>query len=180
MNLLRSSRLILSCLAISLLCNRVGAALFYDFVEWESGNVLATLQLSSLPASHWEVLGLTFTPAGQAKFGYGPIYQGEFDDSYNWFVDDGSGGIGYAQFGPHEYWARIVDHNPPPSSFGTPWIVSLSASIGSDEILIHPIGSGPEDSIVHGQWLLIPEPTSASISLATILFAIGLRRRHLH
>lgn len=67
------------------------AELSYDFVQDGTGDVLATLELSKLPATHNELNGLTFTPTGEALFGYTSPYTGSFTSSTNLFSDDGMG-----------------------------------------------------------------------------------------
>ena len=93
------SRFLLICLSVVFVCNRTEASLFYDFEEDGTGAVLATIELASLPATHTEVLGLTFSDAGQAIFGFGPTYLGTFDTSATGtdipseWIDDGMGGL---------------------------------------------------------------------------------------
>ena len=85
------------------------ASVAYDFVQDGSGSVLATLELSSLPARHTEVVGLTFTAAGNAIFGLGQgLYSGSFDATLDVFADDGLSGLAGTAGD-----AFIVDGNPP-------------------------------------------------------------------
>ena len=91
---------------------RSEAQLFYDFVEFPSGNVLATLELTSLPATHAEVAGLTFTPAGEAILGYATPYSGSFDTSFGMLSDDGIGGLQGTSDGTSK--GSVKDSTPPP------------------------------------------------------------------
>lgn len=108
-------------LLLALLCNRTEASLLYNFEEKGTGTVLAILELASLPATHTEVLGLTFTPAGQKIFGFGETYPGTFDttggDTPAQMIADGIGGLRSTSAGEG---TGFVDHIDPPSSTTTP------------------------------------------------------------
>ena len=54
------------CLTGALMSGSCQAQLLYDFVS--HGDVLATLELRSLPAEPGDFVGLTFTPAGETVF----------------------------------------------------------------------------------------------------------------
>ena len=69
----------MACFVVAIMSASSEAQLLYDFVESPSGDVLATLELTSLPATHAEVAGLTFTPAGEAIYGYAGLYSPMFD-----------------------------------------------------------------------------------------------------
>ena len=56
--------LLLACVTVAMMTTRTDAQLFYNFVEQTSHDVIATLELSSLPATLSEFQGLTFTPEG--------------------------------------------------------------------------------------------------------------------
>jgi hypothetical protein len=89
-------RMLMACFTVVIMSASSDAQLFYDFVEQTSGDVIATLELSSLPATLSEFQGLTFTPEGEAIFGFGPVYLGDFDvDASNGSVvaDDLEGGL---------------------------------------------------------------------------------------
>jgi hypothetical protein len=105
---------------LAFICARTEAeSLFYNFEGDIHGFpiTLATLELTSLPATHEEVVGLTFTSAGQSQFGYGETYPGTFDISDGEFVSDGEGGLTCRScFGDR----AIQDTDPPPSSVSWP------------------------------------------------------------
>ena len=86
-------RIVMPCFVVTITSASSEAQLLYDFVESPSGDVLATLELTSLPATHAEVAGLTFTPAGEAIYGYTGLYSGSFDTSFAMLLDDGIGGL---------------------------------------------------------------------------------------
>ena len=86
-------RMMMACLAVAMMSVSSQAQRFYDFIEGGTGDVLATLELSSIPATHTEVVELTFTPAGETLFGYSSPYTGIFDGNDGPFVDDGTGGL---------------------------------------------------------------------------------------
>ena len=82
----------IALIGLALLCNACEAQVF-DFVQRETDDVLARLELSSLPANHSDIVGLTFTEAGQAIFGLGPVYDGTFDLSSRGMVIENTTGV---------------------------------------------------------------------------------------
>ena len=75
-------RSLLSCYVVTsmfMLCTgpMATASQLYNFEA--TGTILATLELSNLPATESEILGLTFSPAGETRYGLGPVYLGNFD-----------------------------------------------------------------------------------------------------
>jgi hypothetical protein len=175
-------RMMMACIALTVMSASSEAGLFYDFVEDGTGNVLATLELSSLPATHTEVVGLTFTPAGEAIFGLGPTYTGIFDNSFptgGSLVDDGSGGL---KGEPNL--VDIVDFDPPESDPNplTPPLSQLVIRVPSDSNLnqLDAIMDNLNDDLREvqavGQFHFVPEPTSFALFLTAVLCGGGMGR----
>ena len=170
------SPFLLACLVLVFMCNRTEAAsLLYDFEQMESEIVLATLELTSLPATHNEVLGLTFTTEGMAIFGLPSPYPGTFTftQSDRPFVDDGMNGLKSVGGG-----GLLVSSDPPANSIGGASVrLILGASRftvgGTDTIIFefqHPdFGTFP--ALAGGSWVGVPEPTTSALALAALLLA---------
>ena len=176
----QAQSLLLACITVAMMTTRTDAQLFYDFVEQTSQDVIATLELSSLPATLSEFQGLTFTPEGEALFGLGPEYLGDFDsDSSNGSVavDDLEGGLeGLPQN------VRWIDTNPPyslipPLELPTKFIILevLSGHHGTASFLI----LDEENNFIRamGDWSLVPEPSNLSLIGVAVLFGTGMGRR---
>jgi hypothetical protein len=156
------------------------AQLLYDFVESPSGDVLATLELTSLPATHAEVAGLTFTPAGEAIYGYAGLYSGSFDTSFGMLLDDGIGGLQGNGDGTSE--GNVRDSTPPLSQFSMfgplNFLLVADDNVNEDTIalslLVGDVGVTIESV---GDWRLVPEPSSIGLCLTAILFGAGLGRK---
>jgi hypothetical protein len=156
------------------------AQLLYDFVESPSGDVLATLELTSLPATHAEVAGLTFTPAGEAIYGYAGLYSGSFDSSFGMLLDDGIGGLQGNGDGTSE--GNVRDSTPPLSQFSMfgplNFLLVADDNVNEDTIalslLVGDVGVTIESV---GDWRLVPEPSSIGLCLTAILFGVGLGRK---
>lgn len=163
---------IVPALALAFLCNRTEATLFYNFEEVGTGTVLATLELASLPATHTEVLGLTFTPAGQAFFGFGETYQGSFDtsvgDSPAAMVDDGFGGLRSTRVGDVSF---LTDNDPPSSATAgvlSSFALSASSTPGRDSMIGHI------EFFRRGDWRAIPEASSLVLAVSSVLIGVGV------
>lgn len=174
---------------LSLALNRVNITsaeaqqvLIYSFIEEGSDEVLATLQLSSLPATHNEVVGLTFSSLGQSIFGFGPVYTGTFDgeDGYPAIIDDGNGGLAAGNG------SVIFDLDAPapldgPNAGKLGQLDAIMDNLNDDlrDVLDHyssDLGS-PFQTRVTGDWRLVPEPSS--VVLLSILVLIGsFAQRH--
>lgn len=145
---------------LAFLCNRTEASLFYNYEEDSTGTVLATLELASLPATHAEVLELTFTPAGQAIFGFGGTYLGTFDttdgDTPAQLIADGIGGLRSTTVGAVSFFS---DQDPPSSLVTTPELFSVYATdvSGHDGIVLFGL---PESPVSSGDWRAVPEPSA--------------------
>jgi len=158
-------------------------AQLFDFVGDDSGEVLATLNLSSLPATHEDIVSLTFSPIGESIFGYASTFPGEFQDSTGRFADDGFGGlIGADALENGE--AILGGFNPPASSLhpsGTARISLLANDQLSslDAILVLPLSSDDPQIVSSGNWRLVPEPSSAKLMLTAVTCGFGLRRHRI-
>lgn len=145
---------------LAFLCNRTAASLLYNYEEDGTGTVLATLELASLPATHTEVLGLTFTPAGQAMFGFGETYLGTFDttggDTPAQMIADGIGGLASTTVDAVSFFS---DQDPPSSLVTTPELFSVYATdvSGHDGIVLFGV---PESPVSTGDWRAVPEPSA--------------------
>jgi hypothetical protein len=177
------SRFLLTCLSVALMCTRTEAALLYDFEEEGTGTVLATLELASLPATHNQVLGLTFTPEGQAVFGYGPTYPGTFDFTVRLFVDDGVGGLTCPD-GVGNAW--INDDAPPAGLYEVlPNSAMFGLGTGFDPggpdymvlKMLSPWVGGSPYVIRPGWWVVVPEPTCLALVVGAVIVGTGVGRR---
>ncbi|MEM6554022.1 MAG: hypothetical protein AAF750_18045, partial [Planctomycetota bacterium] len=109
------------CLVAMLLAVPTSAsAQVYEFVERGSGDVLAFLEFSNLPTNDAaDILGLTFSPEGQAEFGYGPDTAITFDTIVGQGVqDNGDGNLGTVST-LSLLAIEIVSNNAPTSSLAT-------------------------------------------------------------
>lgn len=172
-----SNKLLLVCCFVVVMSYDASAQLLYDFLEDGTGTLLATLELSSLPATHEEVVALTFTPQGEVILGFGPTYDGGFDVTSGSFVADGAGGLTGSVDGssifdftpeqsillPNGTFLFRLDANPP----GSP----LDFMTAFPEIGIgNPIGAS-------GNWRLVPEPSLTGLCLIAVLFGVPTTRR---
>ncbi len=170
------------------------AQIFYNFErssdlgQTTDGIVLAKLELSSLPASHAEIVGLTFTPAGETEFGFGPTYNGVFDSSTGSLIDDGNGTLISA--GSSSFSSFLDDIDPPETSrfvsddgLGTAsfdFVVAGSTDPDRTGLVVfnthvyvqlpfvgvvaQPLSQGPL-----GYWRAVPEPSSIALMLSAFL-----------
>jgi hypothetical protein len=181
-----------SCFAFSPMA--MAGSLFYNFEQLNSGTVLATLELTSSPATHTEVRGLTFTQAGQAIFGLGPTYLGGFDETnFGAFVDDGSGGL---RSGDPIWPANLADRDPPTSSVKPDladrglWLEAGADaspySLPCDAIHLFGIEIDSDTSQIIGipslfalgHWrAIVPEPGSLGLAVLAALVGVGVGRR---
>jgi len=149
-----------------------GSHLFYDFVESPSGDILATLELSSLPALFGDVESLTFSPIGESLLGFGPTYLGDFDAGGGDPVIDVSGGLAGGFFS---------DNTPQPSSLFPPLgrvDINMPLVVGGDFIGLQDTGNRTLLRIT-GDWTLsaVPEPMSVGLCLTAALIGTGGFRR---
>lgn len=166
------------CLAT--LTTNVQASHVYEFIQEGTGDTLAYWELSSLPAGHEEVISLTFTPIGEAMFGLGEHYDGEFD---GWVqdqaMDDGMGGLGNS--GNHEIDPSIFDVEDAPISTlaigANEATMNLRYGTDPGEDRIWYSFDSPGSIIADGDWRLVavPEPHTLAI-LSTSVLICALRR----
>jgi hypothetical protein len=147
------------------------AQLRYNFEQEGTGAVLATLELSSLPATHTDVVGLTFSSIGQSILGYPAVFPGTFEHTFMAIVEDGIGGLGEMEG------AELWDFNAPrPSTHptGGASLVNLQfwSTVGFDSIDVTDDRPGfiDYDISVNGDWRLVPEPSSFTLCLLGALF----------
>ena len=165
------------------------ADIVFNFVEASSGNTLAVIELSQLPADETSVQSLSFTPAGQLALGLPATYAGQFDfvaaadgplgaNRFGNILSDGSGGlIGSGSiFGD----AALTDLQPDQSTLqagaGTEALV-LRFLPAQDSIILRSGNENLAPSIaIAGQFIAVPEPTSF-IVLGLGVSALLIRRR---
>jgi len=178
-------RIVFVALACVTMPSMSQAELFYNFVQERTGDVLATLELSSLPATARDINGLTFTSHGDALFGLPSPYPGTFSTlipSREFvFGDDGMGGLTGGTFG-----SRAYDWNPPESSvypYPTGFFVlegSRTDQFGRrlPDRMGLSLATTPQSFIgTNGHWLRVPEPSGVSILAVMFLLGAGFGRR---
>jgi hypothetical protein len=170
-----ATRLPLAALALALLCSPAEADFVYNFEEDFTGNVLATLELSSLPATHSEVVSLEFSMDGEAIFGVLGLYSGTFDTTDDAFIADGADGL--AGSGPGTF-SSIFDLDP---AIVDAVFFELNASgiVGEDRINAN---FGPDSAPIFalGDWrttAAVPEPTSTALIVMGLGGVLLKRRR---
>lgn len=169
--------LIMACVATAVMTSSCEAQLFYDFVHGGTGDVLATLELTALPATHEEIVGLTFTPAGETFFGYVSPYAGVFDSTQEPWEDDGAGGLTAPSGG-----SKIFDVDPPASSLhpngGTfRFSMGVAPDPGHDSFSVDPDSFSDPEILTVGDWRLVPEPSALLLFCLGALGAAALGRR---
>ena len=174
------SLLLLTCICLT----APAESIFYDFKHDETGKVLATLELRTLPAAASDVLRLTFTETGHFHLGFGAEFPGRFGEPARFIfrnktVSDGMGGLqGQDQFG-----AFFESHHSASSlhfPFGVQrFQLGMVSMPGMDSMFAVGLG-GPEDwRLVEGDWAIasIPEPSSSLQFTVGFLGLIGWRRK---
>lgn len=167
----RFSATFLASLMLVIMAGNSEAQLQYNFEQQGTGIVLATLELSSLPATHTEVVELTFSSTGQSIFGYPAIFPGTFELTFMTIVEDGIGGLGELEG------AELWDFDAPrPSThpMGGTSLVNLQfwSTVGFDSIDVTDDRPGfiDYDIGVNGDWRLVPEPSSFAMCLLGAFF----------
>ena len=169
--LVGTAGLVLVCLTA---CASEAANLLYNFERWNDGELVATLELSSLPATHAEVVGLSFSPAALARLAAPPIYP-EFDETVHSFVSDGSGGLMSSSISEN----AVIGDTDGYSVDTTKYYVSLQATPSGFDVLL-VIAFYGRDGVLFpfdGNWRLVPEPATHALLMIGILIGTMSRRR---
>lgn len=164
--------------SLLILAANAQAAHVYEFVQEGTNNTLAYWELSSLPAGYDEVVSLTFTSQGEAIFGLGEVYAGEFDHwANNTASDDGMGGLGDDE--DNLFGALIFDQDDVPVSslvtepIGQRLYLGYMNDPGLDSIWYkyQDSADGPGEMIAFGDWrkVNVPEPCTVSLLLLGLL-----------
>jgi hypothetical protein len=174
---------LIACPAILGTSRASASIVTYNFNESGSGDVLAVLQLSALPASPAEINSLTFTAAGDAIFGFGvgAYSPGNFEEFSNDTVI-AEGLTGLMGTGSYQDDTYFTDNSNPTSSIGpvTTFEMAFQSGVDADYLLMDIGGSeGPITRL--GNWqLATPEPTALlvwSVLAGVGGLACGRRRR---
>lgn len=157
----------------------------YEFVQTGTNDTLAYWELSSLPAGYDEVVSLTFTPQGEAIFGLGEVYAGEFDHwANNTASDDGMGGLGDDEDNLFGAWTFDQDDVPVSSlvidPIGQRLYLGYMNDPGLDSILYkyQDSADGPGELMTYGDWRQVSVPEPSSVTLALLGMASACLRRH--
>ena len=148
-----------------------GCGLRYEFVEWPRLVSIAELTLSVLPATHEDVVSLTFNSVGNDVFGLGDEYLGSFDSSVFMLKTDGLCGLTSTAAG--ELTTRIIDDDPPASVFFTSERFEFGANITTPLDYLLLVGSDSEIR-ARGRWVAVPEPNGRCVLI--LLCCAGLLR----
>ena len=185
--------LVLAAALFSVISTARGDTLVYNFEQAGTGAVLAQLELSMLPATHEEVVNLTFTSAGQELFGYNfAVYPGTFATTCIPFIDDGMGGLTGSDYCFTES-PYIQSHDPPQSSLSPIPTRSFHMTAFDQDMLVmwsfdELDDDAPHDShhdlfvTANGDWRIVPEPTShLLVSWSALVVAwLSSRGRTMH
>ena len=162
---LRSSfrRRELMCVSVMMLCTVPMAAASNSYHFEAAGTVLATIELANLPATHGEILSLTFTPDGDEFYGLGEAYLGNFDTASHPIDELVSGRLGCPTSLPSAV-ATFEDLNPPPS--GGLSLTKVQQGFGNDPASSFLFRIAPPAFFGDpmGDWIVaVPEPTSVML-----------------
>ena len=176
--------LIASCIFFVQSTNCLASSIF-DLVQEGTGDVLATLELSSVPASSAsDIVGLSFSAEGNAIFGFGVgAYPGTLDSVLGGPVSASPTGI---LRGPVvNAVPNIIDSNPPPSStapgYVTPELVlrfqNADLTANSISMIYRDLNFLGNFVLARGVWQSpIPEPTTCTLTLMGICLAMTRRK----
>ena len=164
-----------ACVLLTTMSTNSDASSLYSFVEVDTGETLATLEFSALPATNAEIVAFTFSESGESLFGFASPYSGGFDGvTMPGAVDDGSGGISGGS---------IFDDTPLDSTRHTfngtdRFELSFSDSPDEDTISVSPHLGQPHDIhlFARGNWVVVPEPSLNTMCVLFVFLACRLRR----
>ena len=142
----------------------------YNFVQAGTGDILATLDLTTLPATHTDVAGLTFSTKGEAIFGLGPVYTGTFDTTSESTVSETLP----MNLGCTSCNANSFFDNDPPMGFDS-FQLWFDDDLEEDAILLNTGVGAIRD---FGDWVAVPEPATSSMAIFVMALLGGLRSRH--
>lgn len=168
---------LIALFALALLPANIRATSIYQFFQDGTGETLAFLEFSSLPATENELVSLTFTPAGDAIFGLGEAYDGVFDSSAKTFVDDGNGHLVSSE---PDWGANIMDSTPEEAStlVGSLREVIIGTSDPGEPVDVILLDADAFNTLVFATGSFIRVPETATIGLlAFAVAAAGVRRR---
>lgn len=172
----------MACLYMAIVPASCQAKLLYDFVEDSTGDILATMELFQIPATVNDFMELTFSPTGDAKFGFGPQYLGAFDSSLgpgSAVISDGVGGL--VGDGGFVSW---IDDDPPPSDLGltSSFSVEFHTIDFIPKVKLEVVVAESVPIAVEGHWLAaVPEPASSVLLIGSVVATVcfyrcGLRK----
>jgi hypothetical protein len=166
-------------LSVGLAASLFGSVSFADIFEFRSlgttgvldGTVLATLDVSPLPANLGDIASFDFTTDGAALFGLAFPASASFDFLVGQIVSDGIGGLKGSLAGD----AFLFDITP------TPPLIIFAADFHDAQVDtlagVYFDGRGVIDVRAGGNWTTaIPEPSSFLILTALGLLTVGIRR----
>lgn len=153
------------------------AAETFDFIS--EGDLLATVTAQQLPATNDDVVSLTFSESGEALFGFGPVYTGDFDrissDNGERWVSSPDGGLGGFD-ADNVRSIAFGDSNPPESTvFPNPLIdFFLKADEANPDLMgvgfTDPTTNTLEIFQVEGVFHVVPEPSTGVMLLVMLGF----------
>ena len=142
----------------------------YNFVQAGTGDVLATLDLTVVPATHTDVAGLTFSTKGEGIFGLGATYSGTFDLTSESTVSETlPSNLGCTSCIRNSF----IDSDPP-MGFDT-FALWFDNDLGEDAIFLNT-GVGVVRDF--GDWIAVPEPATSTMSVFALVLLGAFRSRH--
>ena len=176
------------------------AEFIFDFVEDDS-TVPATLTLSGFTSRSTDtteaaelatIQSLEFSPQGQARFGFGPIYDGTFDHVSTFTISDTRSVVDRfalddnGLMGISDHQSRVIsvtDFNPPETAlteFEGDHFLVLIATDHTDAIRLG-FRAGFQITYVDGvgRWVLVPEPRHTGMNVLYFTVLLGAWRKQL-
>ena len=180
-----SLRMSVVTLALALFSSQLGfSQLLYEFIEVDSKDVLATLELSALPATHEHFVDLTFSESGDAVFGLGSTFPGTFTSMFleSRIRDDGRMGLDGIdrELGLSATMQSLLPLELSPRPGATSDIgfsIVASQLTDRDHLELSYLRPGGAERISRfGTWQLVPEPET-SWHWLPVCIAIVMRHR---